>query len=107
LYKKYTKCGIPGLNKSLDFMLVFFEYFFAYHSVGENHLEVEATVGPIDISDNFGKEVISRFSTNLNNKGIFYTDSEGMEFEKRTRNYRPWPYNITEPVARWTYFLSL
>jgi lysosomal alpha-mannosidase len=66
---------------------------------GENHLEVEATVGPIDISDNFGKEVISRFSTNLNNKGIFYTDSEGMEFEKRTRNYRPWPYNITEPVA--------
>jgi hypothetical protein len=56
-------------------------------------------VGPIDISDGFGKEIISRFSTNLGTKGLFFTDSEGMEFEQRVRNVRPWNYTITEPIA--------
>lgn len=34
-------------------------------------------------SDKWGKEVISRFTTNLNNQGFFYTDANGREILKR------------------------
>eukprot|EP01118_Nematostelium_gracile_P016074 TRINITY_DN6577_c0_g1_i2.p1 TRINITY_DN6577_c0_g1~~TRINITY_DN6577_c0_g1_i2.p1 ORF type:complete len:961 (+),score=254.85 TRINITY_DN6577_c0_g1_i2:83-2884(+) len=62
-------------------------------------LEIEATIGPVDISDGFGKEVFTRFSTNFATNGTLYTDSEGMEFITRKRNQRDWPYNVTEPIA--------
>jgi len=64
------------------------------------HLELEHTVGPIDISDNLGKEVVTRYSTRLATQSVWYTDSEGQEMQYRKRNYRPtWPLNVTEPVA--------
>eukprot|EP01119_Soliformovum_irregulare_P015649 TRINITY_DN4429_c0_g1_i8.p1 TRINITY_DN4429_c0_g1~~TRINITY_DN4429_c0_g1_i8.p1 ORF type:complete len:877 (-),score=245.06 TRINITY_DN4429_c0_g1_i8:14-2644(-) len=63
------------------------------------YLEVEATIGPIDISDDMGKEVIARYITDLDTKNIWYSDSEGQEFVERKTNYRPYPYNISEPVA--------
>lgn len=51
-------------------------------------------------SDNFGKEVISRFTTNLRSDDIFYTDSNGREMVQRRINYRS-TYNYTneEPIA--------
>lgn len=57
-------------------------------------------IGPIDVSDGYGKEVIFRFTTDLNSGDTFYTDSNGREMLKRIRNYRP-TYNYTneEPVA--------
>jgi lysosomal alpha-mannosidase len=66
---------------------------------GVAHIEFEPTIGPIDISDNLGKEVVSRFSTDLATNSIWYTDSEGQEMIQRKRNYRPWNYTITEPIA--------
>uniref|UniRef100_A0A1X7VJH7 Alpha-mannosidase n=1 Tax=Amphimedon queenslandica TaxID=400682 RepID=A0A1X7VJH7_AMPQE len=64
-------------------------------------IELEYTIGPIDIKDNLGKEVISRFSTNFKTKSTFYTDSNGRETIKRMRDYLPlYPfYKRTEPVA--------
>nr|AYV99640.1 venom polypeptide [Dolopus genitalis] len=53
-----------------------------------NFAEFEWLVGPIPVSDNIGKEVISRFTTNIQSSGIFYTDSNGREMVKRVRNYR-------------------
>ncbi len=41
-------------------------------------LEMESTIGPIPVVDHWGKEVISKFSTSLNTKQLFYTDSNGM-----------------------------
>ncbi|XP_036278768.1 lysosomal alpha-mannosidase isoform X2 [Pipistrellus kuhlii] len=67
---------------------------------GQRHLELEWTVGPIPVGDNWGKEVISRFDTSLETKGLFFTDSNGREILERRRDYRPtWQLNQTEPVA--------
>jgi lysosomal alpha-mannosidase len=90
-------------------------------------LEFEYTIGPIDISDNRGKEVwntglvllcarngilsmrtahygpqvITRYATRgFSTDSTWYTDSQGQEMQKRRYNYRPtWPLNVTEPVA--------
>ncbi|XP_034378373.1 lysosomal alpha-mannosidase isoform X1 [Arvicanthis niloticus] len=67
---------------------------------GQRHLELEWTVGPIPVKDDWGKEVISRFDTPLKTKGQFFTDSNGREILKRRDDYRPsWTLNQTEPVA--------
>jgi alpha-mannosidase len=55
---------------------------------GQPYAEVEATIGPIPISDNLGKEVITRFTTDVNSGSSFYTDSNAREFLERVRNYR-------------------
>ncbi|GFG40564.1 hypothetical protein Cfor_04486 [Coptotermes formosanus] len=65
-----------------------------------NHVEFEWLVGPIPIDDNVGKEVISRFSSDLPSHGLFYTDSNGREMLERKRNFRPtWSVDIQEPVS--------
>jgi hypothetical protein len=66
----------------------------------EPHVEFEYHVGAIPIDDLVGKEVISRFSTDVVSASLYYTDSNGREFQTRRRNYRPtWPLQVTEPVA--------
>lgn len=88
-------------------------------------LEFEYTIGPINISDDRGKEVwttgllcvrngilsrhtahygpqvITRYATRgFSTDSTWYTDSQGQEMQKRRYNYRPtWPLNVTEPVA--------
>eukprot|EP00850_Spirogloea_muscicola_P002507 SM000009S23636 [mRNA] locus=s9:1224350:1238286:+ [translate_table: standard] len=67
---------------------------------GEDHAEVEYTVGPIPIDDNLGKEVITRLTTNMDTGNVFYTDSNGRDYIKRVLNYREdWELNVTQPVA--------
>ncbi|XP_036748766.2 lysosomal alpha-mannosidase isoform X2 [Manis pentadactyla] len=67
---------------------------------GQRYLELEWTVGPIPVGDNWGKEIISRFDTGMDTKGLFYTDSNGREVLERRRDHRPtWELNQTEPVA--------
>jgi hypothetical protein len=57
-------------------------------------------VGSIPIEDNQGKEVISRFSSDVASASYIYTDSNGREFQTRKLNYRPtWPLQVNEPVA--------
>ncbi|XP_059486976.1 lysosomal alpha-mannosidase-like [Neocloeon triangulifer] len=67
---------------------------------GNKHVEFEWLVGPIPTEDHFGKEVISRFSSNMLTNGEFKTDSNSREYLRRKRNYRAsWEANIKEPVA--------
>ena len=67
---------------------------------GQPYAEFEYTVGPIPIDDQLGKEIISRFDTDIKSDGLFYTDANGREIQERKRNYRPtWTLNNTEPVA--------
>ncbi|XP_013178929.1 PREDICTED: lysosomal alpha-mannosidase-like isoform X2 [Papilio xuthus] len=63
-------------------------------------IEVDFTVGPIPIDDNIGKEYIIKYITDINNNGIFYTDSNGRQMLKRKLNERP-QFNLTlaEPIA--------
>ncbi|KAL0858611.1 hypothetical protein ABMA27_012445 [Loxostege sticticalis] len=52
-------------------------------------LEVDWVVGPIPIEDGLGKDVFIKYVTNLENKGVFYTDANGRQTIKRIRNTRP------------------
>jgi lysosomal alpha-mannosidase len=45
----------------------------------EEYIEFDWTVGPIPVDDKIGKEVITRFETNLNNEKVFYTDANGRQ----------------------------
>lgn len=71
---------------------------------GQAAVEFEWQVGPIPIADGYGKEVINKFSTSIDNGGTgstkFYTDSNGREYMERLYNYRPtWDMKVYEPVA--------
>ena len=53
-------------------------------------IEIEWMVGPIPIEDDQGKEYIHRIKVkDLENDGLYYTDSNGRQFLERKRNYRP------------------
>ncbi|XP_051165376.1 lysosomal alpha-mannosidase [Leptopilina boulardi] len=67
---------------------------------GEDRIEFNWLVGPIDVNDKIGKEIITKYTTNLESNGQFYTDSNGREMLKRERNKRPtWNLHLQEPVA--------
>ncbi|XP_069699536.1 lysosomal alpha-mannosidase-like [Periplaneta americana] len=52
-----------------------------YH--GESHVEFEWLIGPIP----WNKDVVSLYSTDLQNRGVFYTDSNGRELLQRELNH--------------------
>lgn len=63
-------------------------------------IDMEYKVGPIDIDDGAGKEVVARFRSGINNSGVFYTDSNGREFIKRKRSERnTWKLEEFQPIA--------
>jgi lysosomal alpha-mannosidase len=64
------------------------------------HAEFEWQVGPINIDDEIGKEVVVKFMTDLKSQSTFYTDANGREMLKRVRDYRPtWKLNQTEKTS--------
>lgn len=66
----------------------------------ENYVEFEWLVGPIPIDDVIGKEIVSRFTTDIANNGVFYTDSNGREMIRRKRDSRgTWNLEVNEPIA--------
>jgi alpha-mannosidase len=67
---------------------------------GSPAIEFDYTVGPIPKSDHLGKEIITRFNTSIRSQSIFFTDSNGREFQQRKRDYRPtWNYTVSESVS--------
>lgn len=52
-------------------------------------IEFSWTVGPIPVEDNMGKEIVSRFTSQIESDGVFYTDSNAREMLKRRRNNKP------------------
>ncbi|XP_030561633.1 lysosomal alpha-mannosidase isoform X2 [Drosophila novamexicana] len=64
------------------------------------YAEFEWLVGPIPIDDEIGKEVITRFKSDIKSEGVFFTDSNGREMIKRQRNHRDtWNVKLQETVA--------
>lgn len=64
------------------------------------YMEVEYKIGPIPVDDGRGKEIVTQYASHITSKGVFYTDSNGREFQKRVRSFRPsWNLNETQPVA--------
>lgn len=67
-----------------------------------DYIEFDWLVGPIDVSDDKGKEVISRFQLQSfgSKKNVFYTDSNGRELIRRRKDYREtFQYTNEEKVA--------
>ena len=62
---------------------------------------LKSFVDSIPVDDGIGKEVIMIVEVpSIKNSYTFYTDSMGMEMQKRVLNYRPtWNLEVTEPVA--------
>lgn len=73
---------------------------FKSEHIYESALELETFVDSIPIDDGVGKEITLNVRTSINNQHEFYTDSNGLEMQKRRINYRPtWQLNVTEPVS--------
>lgn len=79
-----------------------------------DYVEFDWVVGPIQIDNWFfdpGQEIVSKFSTNMQTNGTFFTDANGRETLRRTRDVRAtWDLETTEkvasnyyPVTAWTF----
>jgi lysosomal alpha-mannosidase len=67
---------------------------------GKPYIEFEWTVGPIPYKDEVAKEIISRFDTSIGNQKVFWTDANGRQMMKRTRNYQStYTYNNSQPIS--------
>lgn len=57
-------------------------------------------MGEIPVGDEIGREIITRFDTDIESNGIFYTDSNGREMLKRKRNHRDtWNVTLMEEIS--------
>jgi len=66
-----------------------------YHRAHVKWQEQEASQ-----EDNNGREIISRWSSNVASAKTWYTDSNGREFLQRVKDYRStWNYHVDQPVA--------
>jgi len=57
-------------------------------------IELYTTIKSIPMQDNEGKEIVLLVNSNFSNNKTFYTDSNGLELQKRILNYRP-TWNLT------------
>ena len=70
-------------------------------------VEFEWTIGPIDISDDLSKEVVTKYFTGIESRGTFSTDSNGRDFQRRVRDERPtWNWTNVAPISGNYYPLS-
>lgn len=59
--------------------------------------EIETFVDSIQVDDGVGKEVVLLIDTNINSGNTFYTDSNGLELQKRVVNHRDtWELDVVE-----------
>lgn len=67
-------------------------------------LETYTYVDSINIDDKVGKEVVIDITSDISNNKTFFTDSNGMEEQKRVINYRAtWPL-VTDELASSNYY---
>jgi len=67
-------------------------------------LETSTFVDSINIDDKQGKEIVMQVASDLTNNRTFFTDSNGLEEQKRIINFRPtWPF-VTDEFASSNYY---
>jgi lysosomal alpha-mannosidase len=64
---------------------------------GDETFDVEYTLGPIPHRDG-GKDVVARYETDLATGGVFFTDANGRDSNRRVYNERP-SFNLTVEEA--------
>jgi len=98
----HAKIGVVTGPVLSEVYQVFSDWAYAVYRLFKNstYVEAEYSIGPIPIADHLGKEVITSYTTNLRSNSTWYSDSQGLEFQTRIRNYRyTYKLNVTEPVA--------
>ena len=70
-------------------------------SVLQTGCEIETFIDSIPIDDNQGKEIVMKVSSpQISNNNVFYTDSQGLDLQKRILNYRPtWNLTVHQPSS--------
>jgi hypothetical protein len=72
---------------------------------GIDGIEVEHTVDSIPIDDGVGKEPIVRYTTSIQSDGVFYSDSNGREMQRRQRDHRDmWNLDMSSNNISRNYF---
>jgi hypothetical protein len=67
---------------------------------GAASVEIEWTVGPVDVAGNTSREVVTRYSTSLATGGKWRTDANCRESQPRVRGARGnWTANLSEAVS--------
>jgi hypothetical protein len=67
---------------------------------GAAQADFQFEVGPIPFADGLGREVVSRFTSDLSTNSTWITDSNGRDSMTRIFNYRPsWNLTVYEPAA--------
>ena len=68
---------------------------------GAHEADVEMTVGPVPRGPApQGREIVTRYASNLVTASQWQTDSNIRDMMNRTRDFRPtWPYQVYEPIA--------
>ena len=62
--------------------------------------EFEWTVGPVSMDGGISREVVTRYTTDVQSGGNFYTDSNGREFLRRRYNAREsFNWTVVSPIA--------
>jgi lysosomal alpha-mannosidase len=67
---------------------------------GKPYVEFEWTIGPIPCSDGISREIITRYDSDINNNGTFFTDANGRQIMTRQFDFQPtYPYQSHEPIS--------
>ncbi|CAG2101230.1 unnamed protein product [Medioppia subpectinata] len=82
LISKHTLSAVHELNQQ------FADYIHQTVRTYEDrdYIEFDWTVGPIPMADKIGKEIVTRFESDLQTDGVFYTDSNGRQTIRRKYN---------------------
>jgi len=67
----------------------------------EDYIEFDWIVGPLPIADGVGKEIITRFESDINNENVFYTDANGRQIVKRMFDQKSTGCNDNVITGNW------
>ncbi|CAD8109144.1 unnamed protein product [Paramecium sonneborni] len=66
----------------------------------QNIFSIDTFLDSVDISDLNGKEIVFQIYSDIQNNGVFYTDSNGLKLQKRIINHRDsWNVKMKEKIA--------
>lgn len=95
-------CNGISLCCSCSYVLSRFRLYTDAHNI-----EMTTGVGPIDISDGNGKEVIVKMVSTLESGTNVFTDSHGLEFAKRTLGTFSNQFIVDNPISGNYYPISM
>lgn len=68
-------------------------------------IHIKHYINSIPIDDGTGKEIVTLYGSDLDNQGVFYTDSNSMKVLERRWNFRPtWNLNYTNQPKSCNYY---